>query len=200
MEMNLNLDGLDTTVESEIPAFAQLEGQEVDFAPSMEVQAAEIHDVFMDMPELQFENWQNLDADERVSALQELEVKVAEISHRPPVDVDFEQTAPNVMGYYNGEKIVISESLLMQNDKYEDVLDTLFHEGRHAYQDYNLYSGTVVEQNSVLVESWRDNYELGYESGNWSVFRDIGFLRYKTQPVEVDARAYANTVMGTLPI
>lgn len=200
MEMNLNLDGLDTTVESEIPAFAQLEGQEVDFAPSMEVQAAEIHDVFMDMPELQFENWQNLDADERVSALQELEVKVAEISQRPPVDVDFEQTAPNVMGYYNGEKIVISESLLMQNDKYEDVLDTLFHEGRHAYQDYNLYSGTVVEQNSVLVESWRDNYELGYESGNWSVFRDIGFLRYKTQPVEVDARAYANTVMGTLPI
>ena len=197
MEHNLIFEGLEQNLDTDIPAFASAELEE--FAPSMEVQAAEIRDVFMDIPELQFENWQNLDVNERVDALQQLENEVAEIAHRPALGITLETLDPGTLGYCDGDKIVISDRLLGMDGMYREVLDTVFHEGRHAYQFHNLYSGEVVERNDVLVESWRDNFEkLGYESGDWAIFKDIGFLRYKNQPVEVDARAFASEVMRTL--
>ncbi|MBR4039927.1 MAG: hypothetical protein IKJ11_07500 [Clostridia bacterium] len=198
MEHNLIFEGLEQNMDTPIPDFAG-EGLE-EFAPSMEVQAAEIREVFMDIPELQFENWKNLDVSERVDALQQLENEVAEIAHRPALGIELETLEPGVLGYCNGDKIVISDSLLGIDGMYREVLDTVFHEGRHAYQFHNLY-GEQVEKNEVLVESWRDNFEkLGYESGDWAIFKDIGFLRYKNQPVEVDARAFANVVLSELNI
>lgn len=198
MEWNMSLDGLEQEPDNiEIPAFS---AEKVEaFAPSMEVQAAEIREAFLDIPELRFDNWQNLDVNERIEALQKLENEVAEIAHRPALEITLETLSPRTLGYCDGDKIVISDRMLGIDSMYHEVLDTVFHEGRHAYQYHNLYSGEVVEKNEVLVEAWRDNFEkLGYESGDWAIFKDIGFLRYKNQPVEVDARAYASEVMRTL--
>ena len=195
MESNV-FEEFEQMVPKEIPYVD--EGVE-DFAPSMEVQAAEIREAFMDIPELQFENWQHLEVNERLDALQQLENEVAEIAHMPPCGVSMEVMDPNQSGYFDGQRIVISETLVSDPNKYYDALNTLFHEGRHAYQDYNLYSRVVVEQNAELVQSWWDNCEeLGYESGDWMIFKDLGFMRYKTQPVEVDSRVYAETAMDAL--
>ncbi len=206
MEQNVNFEAVEQQIDNlDVPPFAEAELEE--FAPSMEVQVAEIHDVFMDIPELQFENWQNLEVDERVDVLQQLENEVAEIEHRPPMEITAEPLPDGVMGQCGEDGITISESVLASDsyDMYRENLDTLFHEGRHAYQRYNItlsYMGEApVERNEVLVESWKDNLvEMGYEDGNWPGFEDVGFLHYLNQPVEVDARAFANEAMRALNI
>ena len=60
--------------ELEIPIFLHLD-ETGEFAPSMEVQAAEICEVFRDIPELQFENWQELSIEQRTEALNAFETE-----------------------------------------------------------------------------------------------------------------------------
>ncbi len=195
------LESVENFDNKEIPDFAVAETE--NFAPSIEVQAAEFRDIFMDMPQLQFENWEKLDMEERIEALQQLENQVAEISLRPALLVESQSLSSNVYGFYDGSRIVISENLLSTDSEeaYKEVLNTLIHEGRHAYQDYNLYSGTVVEANQELVNAWRVNLDvLGYESGESFFFPEIGMAQYYTQPVEVDARAYADVMMRAIDI
>ena len=53
---------------TDIPGFARFtELQE--FAPSMEIQALEIREIFREMPELSFENWRELSIDKRTELL-----------------------------------------------------------------------------------------------------------------------------------
>lgn len=187
--------------DAELPKFLLLDDIK-EFAPTSEIQAMEIRDVFLDMPELKFEEWRELASDEKVAALNALEQKVSDIAMRNPMKVQEEQTSENVMGYFDGKSLVISKQLLMDNsyEGYKQTLDTLFHEGRHAYQDYNLYV-SQVEQSSEMVEAWRVNNDiLGYDNGDRAIFKELGFYEYYTQPVEVDARIFAETVINTLGI
>lgn len=186
--------------DMELPEFLQMDGVR-EFAPTSEVQAAEIRESFLDIPELQYENWKELSADQRVEALNELEQQVAEIAMRSPMEVElavFEK--PEIMGRFNGERLQIADHSL-EDDSYEaykETLNTLFHEGRHAYQYHNLYVGQV-EQNTELVDSWRVNYEvLGYDSGDRMIFKEMGYYHYYSQPVEVDARVFAQNVIHEL--
>ncbi len=201
MEETLLFEGVNGLSESDIPAFVNAEILE--FAPSMEVQANEISDVFYDIPGLQFENWEHLDVNERIDALQQLENYAAEIAHRPAINISADTLESGVLGYYNhgSQSIVISSEILADNSMYRNTLETVIHEGRHAYQYYNLYSGNVVEQNTELVDAWRVNLDvLGYESGDNLIFRTLGMCRYYTQPIEVDARAFANEVMRAMGV
>ena len=98
--------------------------------------------------------------------------------------------------------MVVSENVLTSDSyhDYKEVIDTLLHEGRHAYQDYNL-NVRQTEQSDTLVDAWRVNLQkLGYDSvGTFDVmFATKGFYRYYTQPIEVDARYFAETVMNKL--
>ena len=199
-----HLEFLETTenrMDGGIPDFIKFD-ETKEFAPSMEVQAAEIRDVFFDMPELQFDNWKELSCGERVDALNRLEEKVADIAMRIPLEVKSETPDNNVMGFCDGKSLTLSDRLLTSDSEasYAQVLNTFFHEGRHAYQDYNL-AVERVEQNKELVESWRVNFEiLGYDDGDRLIFKDLGFYEYYSQPVEVDARVFAETVCNTLGI
>lgn len=188
------LDGL----QEGIPEFARMQ-EFREFAPSMEVQAEEIREVFLDFPELQYNKWKELSLQERVDVLGALEAEVAKIEMRDPISVQHESTALGLMGYFDRKelRLVISDSLLVSDRKedYVEVLDTLFHEGRHAYQNYNL-NVTRTEASDELVRSWEVNYaELGYASSSTQ-----GFWRYYTQPVEVDARLFAETVVKKLDL
>ena len=192
---------MDQVNEDEIPAFADMEIER--FAPSDEIQAAEIGEVFHDIPELQFENWEKLSMDERVGALSELELHIAEIAHRPAMPLEIQNTAENVNGFFDGQRIVLSNDFLSSDSKedYEQTLATLIHEGRHAYQYYNLYSGEVVESNEEKVNAWRVNLDvLGYEPGDSFLFPEISLAKYYTQPIEVDARVYTNEAMRAINI
>ena len=186
--------------DAEWPMFMRTDETQ-EFAPSSEVQAAEIREAFLDIPELRYENWVELNGEQRVAALNELEQQVAEIAMRDPMDVQmaaFEKDT--LMGTFDGTTLRIADHSLMDNsyDGYTETLNTLLHEGRHAYQDYNLYVERV-EQSQELVDSWKvNNVDLGYENGDRMIFKDRGYLEYYTQPVEVDARVFAETVINEL--
>lgn len=208
-EMNMEtgiFDGLDSvfnefTDQLDMPNF--IENDEIsEFAPPMEIQAQEISEFFHETDGLQFSNWKELDVDERVEALSLLEKETAEIAHRPSLEVTYEVMEDGKFGYFDGCRIVLSEKFL-SSDSYEDykeTLNTVFHEGRHGYQDYNLREQRV-DQSMELVESWRVNEDiLGYKNGENSLIRELGYYEYYTQPVEVDARFFAETVIGKLDI
>lgn len=186
--------------DAEWPMFMRTDEMQ-EFAPSSEVQAAEIREAFLDIPELRYENWVELNGEQRVAALNELEQQVAEIAMRDPMDVQmaaFEKDT--LMGTFDGTTLRIADHSLMDNsyDGYTETLNTLLHEGRHAYQDYNLYVERV-EQSQELVDSWKvNNVDLGYDNGDRLIFKDRGYLEYYTQPVEVDARVFAETVINEL--
>lgn len=170
-------------------------------APSMEIQAAMIREIFLNSEPLQFENWTMLSLDERVIALNQLEGDVAQISCRDALPVLAEQLPIRCCGYCNGEILVINQKQIMSNDyqDYRTMLDTFFHEGRHGYQFYNLNKNRV-EPNQALLESWENNYLLeSYRSFRLD-FKNWGFRRYQEQPVEVDARAFAETVLNSLEL
>ena len=187
-------------LKSEIPQFVLNEVNE--YAPSMEIQAEEIKDIFNEIPELRYENWKELGADQRTEVLNSFEKRIAEIEMRDAMPVEHEATRPTLFGYYNGEKLVISDNLI-GNDSYEaykETLNTLFHEGRHAYQYYNL-DVKRTEASWEMVNAWQVNLkELGYESAKSSLFSNRGYYRYYTQPIEVDARTFAETVIGKLGV
>ena len=168
-----------------------------EFAPNMEIQAEQIKEVFERMPELEYENWVRMSIDQRVEALNRFEQEIAKIEKRNPITIIHEKTKPGLHGYFDNKNgvIMISDNDLGKNDwkDYRETLDTLFHEGRHAYQHYNL-EVSRTEQSSELVNAWRVNLkELGYDKSAVA-----GFKRYYTQPIEVDARCFAETVIKKL--
>lgn len=173
------------------------------YAPSMEVQAEKIKVIFDDTPEIQYDNWKNLNIDERKKALSDFEKEIAYIEKRISMPVEYEKLSGGMMGYTDGRKLVVSERVLKSNDysDYKETLNTLFHEGRHSYQNYNLYVRRT-EQSDETFNSWVINRKkLGYSSGDVSfpfnlseAFRQKSFYQYYTQPVEVDARLFAETV------
>ena len=184
---------------SDVPDFARASELE-EFAPDMEVQAEEIRDAFCEIPELSFDRWKELSIDRKAELLSEFERKIAVIEMRRPLSVEHEATRPSLMGYFDGSKIVISDNLLGKNDmhSYREVLNTLFHEGRHAYQFHNILEGRT-ERSDELFSSWEVNIkDMGYQPS--SSFTSMGYYRYYTQPVEVDARVFAETAVRALRV
>ena len=174
---------------------------EVEIAPSMEIQAREISETFFEIPKLQYENWKELSPQERIGVLQQFEAEVAKIECRDALPVKYADLGNCVYGQYSPQTndITISKSLI-ESDSHKDYLQTLntyFHEGRHAYQFYNLLNERV-EPNSELYDSWDVNLNvLGYNSGDYGFF---GYEEYYTQPVETDARVFAEEVMIKLDL
>ena len=197
-------ENLENNLESVEPKnfFEDLFGtKEIEMAPSMEIQTQEISEAFLEFPELQYDKWKELTPDERVEILQNLEVEVAQIEHRDALPVKSEDLGNSVFGQYSPQTndIAINSNLIEADSKddYLIVLDTYFHEGRHAYQFYN-FMEERIEPSNELFESWNVNLNvLGYNSGDYGLF---GYEEYYTQPVEVDARVFAEEVMNKLDL
>lgn len=190
-------------VFKEIHSFAAERNETERYAPTMEIQAAQIREEFLNIPELQYDNWKELSIEQRIDALNDMEQKVAEIAKRDPMQVVVEPMRGGVMGYFDGTKLAISEKSLMKSDyfNYMQTMDTLFHEGRHAYQRYNMVRSKDerAERNDSLVHAWQDNHVLGYRGQTFEI-KNWGFMRYQEQPVEVDARVFAERILQELEI
>lgn len=75
-----------------------------------------------------------------------------------------------------------------------ETLDTIIHEGRHAYQDYNVNECEVHSRHSEVV-SWAETMEggkWGYCGGSSSL---LGQRLYEQQSIEIDARNFAADVL-----
>ena len=135
--------------------------------------------------ELQPENWIRLEMPERLEALQELENRLAELQGRKPFEVHAQAMEPNQYGYYDGRALHLNEGLLTK-DNPQEVVETVAHEGRHAYQQF------AIEHPRV-----HDAKEVAYWEANMRDYLDpslYGFELYQNQPVELDARDYALAV------
>ena len=56
-----------------------------------------------------------------------------------------------------------------------------------------------VEPNKELVDSWAVNIDIvGYDNGDRLIFKDMGYWEYYSQPIEVDARVFAETVINEI--
>lgn len=181
-------------------------------APSDKVQQEQIAEAICDMEELEFDNWTKLSVKGKVEVLNKLEQRIADIEHRPAATIRAEEMDPDLNGYELDGEIALNQENLQNTDlapeNLENVLETLIHEGRHAYQEYNV-NERMVHTSESQVESWRENYEvLGYASGDPiynSIFgfeytndglRHIGARLYYYQPVEIDARQFAADTMS----
>lgn len=164
-------------------------------APSDLEQVNQIGDYLAGIDELKFENWKELSPTERHQALQDAEYRIAEIEHRDFCAVEIKDLPAGHYGYYSSidKTITLNSRYVYDNDfeGYKETLDTLIHEGRHAYQDYNMIEREVHPRGGE-VTNWKWNeYELGYRDAGL-----FGFEEYAMQPVETDARAFAEDVLN----
>jgi len=162
--------------------------------------------------DFKFENWCKLSLEKREKVLNEVERKIAAIEHRPPLKVELRPLEPNHFGYQSAaeNKIVLNSLIVGTNERsmHREVLDTIVHEGRHAYQHYNVDVKTIHESGSE-VATWRENFYdprySYYRSGEQRVLivrngniEDVDFRLYYYQPVEIDARNFSADVMSQL--
>lgn len=167
----------------------------------------EIAEYLSGIENLKYENWKKLNLEQRKELLNSIEYQIAKIEHRLPLPIKVEKMASNVFGYqdsYN-KLIALNSKFVMSDSKeaYKDVLDTIIHEGRHAYQHYNVDKKCVHDSLSE-VNTWRENFydpKYKYYNGSSVVVigpnkvGNVGFRLYYYQPVEIDARNFASDVM-----
>ena len=144
------------------------------------------------------EAWEAMTPEQRLDLLSQVENFVSDVTLRPPCDVVMETMDSDLNGYNLGDKIALNKELLQDGSasSMEQALKTVLHEGRHAYQNWNI-DVAQVEPNSELVDSWRLNRDMGYQNGECGPFdfQQMGLKKYLTQPVEVDARVFAESVL-----
>ncbi len=164
-------------------------------APADLEQINSIGDCLSDIEELKYDKWESLSLDERYQTLVDAECRIAEIEHRDPCPIEFKELEEGYYGYYSPvEKTITLNTRYVNSDdfySYKDTLDTLIHEGRHAYQDYNMTERQVHPRDGeVNIWKWNEN-ELGYQNALL-----CGFEAYAMQPLETDARAFAEDVLN----
>ena len=171
-------------------------------APHDHIQIDQISDTIESMENLRFDKWVQLSLENRLNVLNELEKKIADIACRIPCPIYVDdQMASNNLGGYNMEfkDISLNKDYVLSNNiaDFKEVIDTVIHEGRHAYQDYNLNECEVHPRHSE-VESWRDTCG----NGKWCYWGDtsswLGQRLYEQQSIEIDARNFAADVIERL--
>lgn len=172
-------------------------------APNDLEQIDSISDILCSCSELKFENWRDLDISAKVEVLNQLESQIAEIECRPACPISSVPMPFNQFGGYSPstKSIELNESYLILSGKDPDMLaetiDTIVHEGRHAYQDYNVNVNETHSRHSE-VESWAETMEGG-KWGYWGDCSDLlGQRLYEQQSIEIDARNFASDVLNSM--
>lgn len=141
--------------------------------------------------ELRPEVWKGLNDAKRLEVIKNVEKQMAKIQGRPPAEVKVERMGPGQYGGYalGAGEMRISQAHLRSNDTAE-ILDTMVHEGRHAYQ-YHAATHPGFHPNRAEADAWKRNFQ----PGNYLRPEIVGQRAYERQPVEADARAYANKIV-----
>ena len=160
-----------------------------DFAVDTANQVQEAVNAISQMDGIRPETWQTLEAGDRLGVLQGVENSMAEIQGRQPVEILPEELPENVFGGYDPvtQMININSSHLHSDMPVQEYVDTVVHEGRHAYQDFAVRNPQVVSDVAV-VNAWVENMH------DYHTAELYGQEEYTNQPVEADAWNYAGEI------
>lgn len=187
-----NLDESENLVEGtedlEIPDdISPIEAGSKGFELETEGQISDSIDLLHQMPEIQPDNWEGLDIDERLQVMQNIENSMAEIQNRPSVPIELADLGPQEFGGYDGQSIKINQEHLSGGQSVEENVDTILHEGRHAYQNSVINNPEMVTDQAI-VQAWSDNFY------NYLDLQTYGAELYNEQPIEQDAWQYAEAI------
>ncbi len=152
------------------------------------------------------EKWPHLTSQKRLEALQEIECRMAARQNRTPCKVREKNLPVNNYGAFNGEEIVINSKLLRSSlsaslfglsmdRRAINALDTVIHEGRHAFQRAAIVDSSIGKDlPKEVVRSWLVN-TISYAS---SSKKPSDFFIYAFQPLERDAREYAGRALAEI--
>lgn len=149
-------------------------------------------------PRLDFVAWSRMEHSSRLEILKEIELTVSVMHNRPPAHIktkDFHKNGGRCRrGAYDEKSntIYIGEFLLQQSQHPREVVRTLIHEGRHCYQCYAV-KNPAAHPFPEEVKMWKHNLS----PGNY-VNPEKNFRQYYSQPIEQDAREYAERVVSKL--
>lgn len=136
------------------------------------------------------DKWQFFDKTERITAMETLVSVISElqgIKERPALTVFDGESG--VRGAYNYKTKSLSiNSLLLDSPK--DVIGTISHEMRHAYQDMRAQMGET--RMDYLYKLNFENYIEPLDLGGKYLF----FTDYQDQLVEAEARAFSSIFKG----
>lgn len=147
---------------------------------------------------LRADSWATLTEQQRLGTLQELENGLAEQEGREscliaPIPEDeriVEDGETLLRGRYipsnDGPGTIQLDPNLISSDEPYQAVETLFHEGRHAYQAYAVQH-PEIHDNPEEVEDWQKTNDGGYIEFK----SDLNFDYYRWQPVEADANQIA---------
>ncbi len=153
---------------------------EFDFSGVVTAETKEILELFT------VDEWEYLDDNGRYGLISKLAERISEdlgIERIPNIEiVDIED---NCSGYYNERDNYIGINVNYWDD-YKDVVDTVAHEIRHAYQKFR-----ADKLENVQDEIYKFNFDH-YISTDYDVEgKYINFKEYYEQYIEVEARAFA---------
>ncbi|MBP3452310.1 MAG: hypothetical protein J6M20_01165 [Clostridia bacterium] len=101
-------------------------------------------------------NWQPLLLSEKRNVLQVLENRIAATEGRRARNVVLEEMAPGYYGFYNHDDPTNLHISFAAIDDVNDALDTLYHEGRHAYQHDCIDNNTGFPQ--PILKQFQDGF------------------------------------------
>lgn len=143
--------------------------------------------------EIRPEVWQNLEAGERLAVLQNIEDRMAAIQDRTAVTIGAREMETSTFGGWNGQAIEINTAHLASDMDVSEFIDTIVHEGRHAFQDYAIQNPGIVSDANI-VNAWAENRM----PGNYLTAEEYGQELYMAQPLEADAWNFAGRVTDGL--
>lgn len=210
----------DNSKEAELYSSASLENMESFHSPLETIEILTdlemtegIADYLETVEEIKYENWNKLSLEQKTEVLNRIEQYVAAIEHRPPLKVNLEQMKPRTLGYQceSEHRIALNTMYVASNNPnvHREVIDTIIHEGRHAYQHYNV-DVKLIHESGAEVATWRENFHdpryQYYQSTGQKVLipyndgrlHNVDFRLYYYQPVEIDARNFSKDVMCKL--
>ena len=135
-------------------------------------------------------NWSKMDALEREDALNTLALRAGKAFRFNVQGVRFYDGNPSSRGYYAGDGYLYLNSDVLTDTKNKlDAIDTVFHEGRHAFQHAAAKNPTKYSVDRKTAQQWLNNFPPNY------IRYEQNPMRYFSQPIEVDARTFAEAVI-----
>jgi len=134
--------------------------------------------------------WVRLSIQQKLAVMQSVENEVAHREGRPACNVSLFTEAPDKNENYTSGTYDIDTGKIGMNTYYlytaspEDSLRTILHEGRHGYQD-SAVKGIIHHHPQSEVNAWKHNM-------NHYIDGEKNIRAYYNQPVEADAREYAD--------